>query len=120
MALLLSNGAQAQDLGAQPAGPPTPRSLASIDLTGYWVAVISEDWRWRMIAPSKGGLSEHPDDAGGAEGGRRVGPGQGRSGWLDDTTLKQRHIPGFGRVPLCGRCGTALTPLVRIDVSEPA
>jgi hypothetical protein len=25
-----------------------------MDLTGYWVAVISEDWRWRMVTPAKG------------------------------------------------------------------
>ena len=37
---------------------PTPRltakAAAPIDLTGYWVSVISEDWRYRMITPAKG------------------------------------------------------------------
>src|SRR5581483_4461792 len=32
----------------------TPRAGAPFDLTGYWVAVINEDWRWRMITPEKG------------------------------------------------------------------
>jgi hypothetical protein len=38
--------------GAQP--PQTPRVAAPLDLTGNWVAVISEDWRWRMVTPAKG------------------------------------------------------------------
>jgi hypothetical protein len=38
--------------GAQP--PQTPRATAPLDLTGNWVAVISEDWRWRMVTPAKG------------------------------------------------------------------
>ena len=31
-----------------------PRASAPIDLTGYWVAFVSEDWRVRMITPRKG------------------------------------------------------------------
>ena len=26
----------------------TPRDLAPLDLTGYWVSVVTEDWRYRM------------------------------------------------------------------------
>ena len=33
---------------------------AAFDLTGYWVAVINEDWRWRMIVPDKGDFSGVP------------------------------------------------------------
>jgi hypothetical protein len=32
----------------------TARATAPIDLTGYWVAVVNEDWRYRMITPPKG------------------------------------------------------------------
>src|SRR3954453_3132656 len=32
----------------------TPREAAPIDLTGYWVSVISEDWKFRMVTPKKG------------------------------------------------------------------
>jgi len=36
-------------------GPPPPaKTAAPIDLTGYWVALITEDWRMRMITPPKG------------------------------------------------------------------
>jgi hypothetical protein len=28
--------------------------VAPIDLTGYWVSLITEDWRYRMIPPAKG------------------------------------------------------------------
>jgi hypothetical protein len=37
-----------------PQPPPTPQAGAPIDLTGYWVAVVNEDWRWRMQTPPKG------------------------------------------------------------------
>jgi hypothetical protein len=39
---------------AQPAPQPTPKAAAPVDLTGYWVSVVSEDWRYRMITPAKG------------------------------------------------------------------
>ena len=44
--------------GAQP--PATPRAQASIDLTGYWVAVVDEDWRYRMTMPPKGDYAGVP------------------------------------------------------------
>ena len=38
--------------GAGPGGPPlSPRAGAPIDLTGQWVAIVNEDWRWRMVTP---------------------------------------------------------------------
>ena len=36
-------------------GPPRPaKQAAAIDLTGYWVSVVTEDWRFRMVTPPKG------------------------------------------------------------------
>jgi hypothetical protein len=32
----------------------TPMAAAPIDLTGTWVSIVSEDWRWRMVTPPKG------------------------------------------------------------------
>src|SRR5260221_5910783 len=44
-----------------PAGSTaTGRSLAPIDLTGYWVSVVTEDWRWRMVTPAKGDYASVP------------------------------------------------------------
>jgi hypothetical protein len=34
--------------------PPDARTRAPVDLTGYWVAVVTEDWRYRMMTPDKG------------------------------------------------------------------
>jgi len=41
---------------AQPgnADGETPASAAPVDLTGFWVSVISEDWRFRMSVAQKG------------------------------------------------------------------
>ena len=30
----------------------TPKAAAPIDLTGYWVSVVTEDWRYRMVTPA--------------------------------------------------------------------
>jgi hypothetical protein len=38
--------------GAAPAA--AAREAAAIDLTGYWVSVITEDWKFRMVTPKKG------------------------------------------------------------------
>jgi hypothetical protein len=48
---------------AQPPGPPdtrSPRERALIDITGQWVAVVNEDWRWRMITPPIGDTASLP------------------------------------------------------------
>lgn len=49
--------AEAQGRGgasSAPAADQTPRAAAPIDLTGYWVSVVTEDWRYRMVTPAKG------------------------------------------------------------------
>ena len=55
-AVMLPSAALAQrGRGAGPAAPPaTPRAAAAVDLTGYWVSVVTEDWRYRMVMPAKG------------------------------------------------------------------
>jgi len=40
--------------GGVPQAPPTPKASAPIDMTGYWVSIVAEDWRWRMVTPPKG------------------------------------------------------------------
>jgi hypothetical protein len=38
----------------------SPRAMAPVDLTGYWVSVVTEDWRWRMMTPPKGDYASVP------------------------------------------------------------
>lgn len=45
----------------------TPREVAPIDLTGYWTAVVTEDWRWRMMTPPKGDFASVPLNPAGQE-----------------------------------------------------
>ena len=40
--------------------PPTAQSSAQIDLTGYWVSVVTEDWRYRMITAPRGDIGSVP------------------------------------------------------------
>jgi len=43
-----------------PAGTAAARAQASIDLTGYWVSFVTEDWRYRMLTPPKGDYAAVP------------------------------------------------------------
>jgi hypothetical protein len=45
---------------AAPQPPRTPKAGAPIDLTGNWVAIVNEDWRWRMVTPPKGDYASVP------------------------------------------------------------
>lgn len=107
-------GAISANLHAQFPGPPqgpakTPRESAPIDLTGYWVSIVSEDWRFRMVTAPRGDYPNVPlnaagrkiadawdparDEAGdrckayGAPNIMRV-PGRVRISWQDDSTLQ--------------------------------
>ncbi len=102
--------------GKGPAGPPpTAKAQAPIDLTGYWVSLVTEDWLYRMVTPGKDAqgnadVSSVPvtpaaraaanawdpakDEAAGqsckaygAAGLMRV-PGRLNIDWLDDNTLR--------------------------------
>jgi hypothetical protein len=116
----------------RPPGPPAPprtaREAAPVDLTGYWVSVVSEDYRWRMLTPVRGDFQSIPLNAEGV----RVGlewdpardeaeglqcksygapallriPGRIRIGWQDDQTLtietdagRQTRLLRFGAPP---------------------
>jgi hypothetical protein len=82
------------------------RGRAPVDLTGYWVSVVTEDWRFRMVTPPKGDYASVPLNS----EGRRVAnmwdeskdglceaygaaaimrmPGRLHITWQDDNTLK--------------------------------
>jgi hypothetical protein len=100
----------AQGRGRQGGPPASPRAAAPVDLTGTWVAVVTEDWRWRMRTPPKGDVASLPlteaaikiantwdpaRDAATGEQCRGYGapavmrlPGRVRVSWENDTTLK--------------------------------
>ena len=103
-------GAQGQGPAPGTDAPATPRAAAPVDLTGQWVAVITEDWRWRMVTPAKGDYASIPltpaamrvadawnparDEAAGEQC-RSYGapalmraPTRLRFTWLDDSTLR--------------------------------
>jgi hypothetical protein len=54
LAVAVFAGSAALDAQRQ-GGPPRPaREAAPIDLTGYWVSYVTENWRYRMVTPAKG------------------------------------------------------------------
>ncbi|HTM05422.1 MAG TPA: hypothetical protein VL173_18060 [Vicinamibacterales bacterium] len=117
--------------GARGAGPRAARDAAAIDLTGYWVSVVTEDWKWRMVTPKKGVFDGIPLNAEGRQVGEAWDPAKdeaageqcrayGAAGlmrlptrlhitWQDANTLKvetdygtQTRIFHFGTAPAPG------------------
>jgi hypothetical protein len=41
----------------------TAKAAAPVDLTGYWVSIVTEDWRFRMVTPKKGDYPSIPLNA---------------------------------------------------------
>src|SRR3954469_7784598 len=66
LALVSGISVSAQQPGRGGRGPQTPQTAqaqAPIDLTGWWVSVVTEDWRWRMVTPKKGDYASLPINA---------------------------------------------------------
>ena len=61
IALSFASRVHAQPNQNRPATPPpAPRAAAPIDLTGYWVSIVTQDWRWRMVTPANGDYPRLP------------------------------------------------------------
>lgn len=96
--------------GQQAPPPQSAQAIAPVDLTGYWVSVVSEDWRHRMATARRGDYESLPlsregrrvadawdleaDNAGGLQckafgvGGLMRQPGRLHITWDDDQTLR--------------------------------
>lgn len=60
-ALLMTPARALAQFGFPPPQPPVnARAIAPVDLTGYWVSIVTEDWRFRMITPAKGDYASVP------------------------------------------------------------
>jgi hypothetical protein len=114
---LLPFSTYGQGRGAGAQAPPPAKAAAPIDLTGYWVAEITEDWRWRMVTPPKGDYQSIPltpeavkvvgawdpekDDAAGEQCKSYGAPALMRAPtrlnitWQDDNTLKVQSDYGM-------------------------
>jgi len=63
-AAIAATGAGVSAQRGQGRGPAaTARAAAPVDLTGYWVSVVTEDWRFRMVTPPKGDYASVPLNA---------------------------------------------------------
>jgi hypothetical protein len=102
--LLVAGLAASADAGQRGAGPPGPaapanaRTAAPVDLTGYWVSIVTEDWIERMSPDSP------PSGTGGRDAGDRAaaGSGRGRGAALPPAGADPCRVYGAGgsmRVP---------------------
>jgi hypothetical protein len=65
--LILPLALAAQGRGGRGGPPATPKAAAPIDITGYWVSLVTEDWRYRMMTPAKGDFPSIPLNAQGRQ-----------------------------------------------------
>ena len=82
--------------GGQAAAGRGARASAPVDLTGYWVSVVSEDWKYRMVTPPKGEYGGVPISA----EGRKVADGWDPA--MDEaagTQCKAYGAAGIMRIP---------------------
>jgi len=119
-ALFVALASSAGVTAAQFGGPPPPqgpaREIAPFDLSGQWVSIVTEDWRFRMVTPAAGDYPGLPLNEAGrnaaaawdpardaAEGNACRAYGAGgimrmptrlRIDWDDDSTLEIRTDAG--------------------------
>src|SRR5258705_3544350 len=58
IALVVPARAQGQDSAREVRR--SPRAAAPFDLTGYWVSIVTQDWRQRMVTPPRGDYESVP------------------------------------------------------------
>ena len=90
----------------------TARSSAPVDLTGYWTAVVTEDWRWRMVTPPKGDYASMPLNAEGRRVADMWDPSEGGN------TCKAYGAAGVMRMPLRVRISWEDDNTLRIDTDR--
>ena len=73
----------------------TGQAGAGEDLTGYWVSLVTEDWRWRMMTPPKGDYPSVPLNP----EGRRVADGWDPAKETADDRCKAYGAGNIMRVP---------------------
>ena len=74
VAVIVCRARRRRGRAARPGAGRRARGSAPVDLTGYWVAVVSEDWRHRMATPRKGDYESLPLNAEGRRSRGRLGP----------------------------------------------
>jgi hypothetical protein len=88
--------AQPPGRGGPPAPPKSPREAAPVDFTGYWVSVVTEDWRWRMVTPIKGDFASIPLNAEGRRIGQSWDPAKDEAG---GEACRAYAAPALMRIP---------------------
>jgi hypothetical protein len=81
--------------GGRGAAPLSGQAGAGEDLTGYWVSLVTEDWRWRMMTPRKGDYPSIPLNA----EGRRVADAWDPARESSDDKCKAYGAGNIMRVP---------------------
>ncbi len=97
LALILAGSLFAQGRGGRAGTPPrSPKDSAAFDLTGYWVSIVSEDWRFRMFTPAKGDFPGFPLNAEGTKAANAWDPAKDEAAGLQ---CKSYGAAGLMRVP---------------------
>ncbi len=80
----------------KPARPANAKEAAPVDFTGQWEAVVTEDWRWRMVTPAKGDFTSIPLNVAGQKVGDAWDPAKDEAAGLQ---CKAYAAPNIMRMP---------------------
>src|ERR1051325_2701678 len=58
----------------------TPQASAPFEMTGYWVSVVTEDWRYRMVTPPRGAFGGAPLNPAGRQAAMAWDPAKDEAG----------------------------------------
>ena len=96
LTLVFSLPLQAQGAGT-PATPADARAQAPQDLTGYWVSLVTEDWRFRMLVADPGDTESVPLNPVGIKAAKAWNPQQAKTDGAD--ACKAFGAAGLMRIP---------------------
>ena len=82
--------------GGRGGPPPSAKAVAPIDLTGYWVSIVDEDWRFRMVTPTPGDYQGVPMTAASKKVADTWGPAKDEA---SGDVCKSYGAPAILRVP---------------------
>jgi len=105
-------------LGPAPAKPKPARNAkegAPVDFTGYWVSVVTEDWRWRMVTPAVGDFAGIPLTAEGRKVGNAWDPAKDEAA---GEQCKSYCAPALLRIPGRLHITWADDDTLRIDADQ--
>ncbi|MEQ1580638.1 MAG: hypothetical protein ABL964_08605 [Steroidobacteraceae bacterium] len=94
---VLASLVAAGSVHAAEATPPTAQEAAPLDLTGYWVSIVTEDWRFRMVVADADDTDSIPLNPAGVAAAKAWNAAKDKAD--PEAACKAYGAPGLMRIP---------------------